>query len=210
MKQAVIDAVNQGKLPASRIEEAARRVLTLKAKHGLLSWKPLDPATAKDRIDSSDHQITINDIYLRTVAIGDDQNKLLPLTPGSHKVGILFPGVFPSIQRECSAIDPALTGFAYTLSPSAEQLAAAHRFGVDNDLVVIFTYNLSDYPGQVAMVNNIPTAKTIVIALQSPYDLEHGIHPAAYLASFNPTPGAFKAVCAILYGKQPVQGIWHD
>src|SRR5258706_2039077 len=210
MKQAVIDAVNQGKLSASRIEEAARRILLLKAKHSLLTWIPLDPAGAKQRIDLEEHQATVDDIYLRTVAIADDPNKLLPLAASTHKVAIIYPGVFPSIQRGCSAIDSTLSGFAYTLSPSVDQIASAHTLGAASDFVVIFTYNISDYPGQAALVNSVPADKTIVVALQSPYDLEQNIHPAAYLTSFNPMPGAFVADCAILYGKRLAQGVWHN
>lgn len=210
MKQAIIDAVNSGKLSASRVEEAVRRILTLKAQHGLLSWTALDPATAAQRIDVAAHQATVNDIYLRTVAIASDPNKVIPITPGTKKVALIFPGVFPSIQRECAALDPSVTGFAYTLSPTNEQIATAHTLSTNADYVVIFTYNLGRYSGQATMVNSVPDDKLVVVALQSPYDFDSGIHPSTYVVSFNAVPGAFIADCAILFGKQPVEGIWHN
>jgi beta-N-acetylhexosaminidase len=210
MKQAIIDAVNGGKISASRVEEAVRRILTLKANHGLLTWTPLDPATADQRINMAAHQEIVNNIYLRTAAIGSDPNKLLPITPGSKKVAIIYPGVFPSIQRECAALDPSVTGFAYTIGPTNEQIATAHTLSTKNDYVVIFTYNLGDHAGQIALVNSVPPDKAIVVALQSPYDFGQDIHPAAYIVSFNAVPGAFVADCAVLYGKQTAQGVWHN
>jgi len=208
MKQAILDAVKNGQLSESRIEEAVRRILMLKAKHNLLAWAPLDPATASERLNLEKHSWLVNEIYMDTVSIAQDESKLLPLIPGGQKVALVYPGAFPSIKRECLSIDKSATGLAYNLNATLTDQAAAHTISLGADLVIIFTYDIEDYPTQAFLVNNVSPEKTIVVALQSPYDLETGIKPAAYVTAFNPYLPAFRAACAILYGKRPAIGKW--
>jgi hypothetical protein len=206
MKQAVLEAATRGDLSISRIDEAARRVLTLKARHGLLTWTPLDPATAAQRVNVPAHQAQLDDIYMDTVSVVQDTPHRLPLTPGAQKVALIYPGAYPSIYRECSSIDKPVSSVAYTLNATLGDQAAARTVSYGADLVVVFTYDIEDHLTQSLMVNNVPPDKLIVIALQSPYDIEHGIQPATYVTGFNAYPPSFKAVCAVLYGQHPVVG----
>ncbi len=208
MKQAILDAVKRGELSEAQIEEAARRVLTLKARHSLLHWSPLDPFNADKRVASSDHQPTVDAIYLNTIAIAQDTSKHLPLTPTDQKVAVIFPGVYPAVQRECAAIDKPYKALAYTLSPTLDEQAAARSMARDADVVLIFTFNIDDYPPQAALVNTVPPEKAVVVALQNPYDIERAIHPGGYVVAFNSYPSTFKAVCAVLYGKHAAVGHW--
>ncbi len=208
MKQAILDAVKRGDISEARIEESARRVLALKAKHGLLNWSPLDPAKANQRVNSAAHQPIVDQIYLNTITFAQDAYKRLPLTPGGQKVAVIFPGAYPSVQRECAAIDKPIHSFAYSLSPTVEEQASARTTARDADVVIIFTYNIGEYPAQAALVNVVLPEKAIVVSLQNPFDIERGIQPGAYVAAFNSYPSALKAACAVLYGKHPAVGRW--
>jgi beta-N-acetylhexosaminidase len=205
MKQAIIDAVNRGDISQARIEEAVRRVLTLKAQYGLLTWKPLRPDQADQRVKAAVHQKLVDQIYLDTVQILRDSNNLLPLKSGPKKVALIYPGIFPSIQRECTALGTATTTLAYTLNPTGDQQATVRRIAASVDVVVIFTYNIVENPNQTTLVNRVPPGKAIVVALQDPYDIEYGIEPSAYVAAYNSYPSAFKAACAVLYGVEADQ-----
>ncbi|MEP7285961.1 MAG: glycoside hydrolase family 3 protein [Chloroflexota bacterium] len=208
MKQAILDAVQRGDLPEARINEAVQRILMLKAKHGLLAWAALNPVDAVQRVDIIAHQPMIEQIYLDTISIVHDPLHYLPLTPGARKVAVIYPGIFPSLLRSCSDIDTPAAVLSYTLAPTLTEQAAARSVSQKADVTLIFTYDIDDYPAQAYMVNNVPANKTIVIALQSPYDLQHGIQPSTYVAAFNAYPSAFKAVCAVLYGNHPAVGKW--
>jgi hypothetical protein len=120
----------------------------------------------------------------------------------------VYPGIYPSVQRECSSYDSPISVLSYSLNASIQQQAAAHALSTQADYVLVFTYELGSYPGQVALVNSIPPEKAIVVSLQNPYDIERGIQPAAYVAAFNASVGSITAVCAVLYGKQPAIGKW--
>src|SRR5581483_5635963 len=192
MKRAVLDAVQRGELSEARVEEAVRRVLMLKARHGLLTWSALDPGSADQRVNVQAHQPLVDAIYLDTIAIAQDNAGRLPLNPANQRIAVIFPGVYPAVQRECAAIE----------QQSARTVAR------NADVVLIFTFNIGDYPGQADLVNTVPPEKAVVVSLQSPYDIEQGIQPAAYVTAFNSYPPAFKAVCAVLYGKHPAVGRW--
>ncbi|MCC7451324.1 MAG: hypothetical protein IT324_28200 [Anaerolineae bacterium] len=208
MKRAIIDAVKRGDIAESRIEDSVRRILALKAKHNLLDWSPLDPAKASQRVNSAAHQPIVDQIYLNTITIAQDSYKHLPLTPGAQKVAVIFPGAYPSVQRECTAIDKPFRSLAYSLAPTIEEQAFARTTARDADVAIIFTYNIGEYPSQAKLVNTVPPEKAIVVSLQNPFDIERGIQPGAYVAAFNSYPAALKAVCAVLYGKHPAVGRW--
>jgi hypothetical protein len=178
----------------------------LKAKYGLLDWSPLDPAQAAQRVNTAAHQTMLESIYLDTVAISYDFVGFLPLKPGEKKVAVVFPGVYPGVERECSAISPGDKALAYSLNPTDAELVSVRQMAREADVVVTFTYNIDEYPRQAQLVNNIPPEKSVVIALQSPYDFEWGIQPGAYMVAFNPYPPAFRAACAVLYGQHQAVG----
>lgn len=208
MKRAVLDAVQRGELSEARVEEAVRRVLMLKARHGLLTWSALDPGSADQRVNVQAHQPLVDAIYLDTIAIAQDNAGRLPLNPANQRIAVIFPGVYPAVQRECAAIAPPAVSFAYTLNPTDIEQQSARTVARNADVVLIFTFNIGDYPGQADLVNTVPPEKAVVVSLQSPYDIEQGIQPAAYVTAFNSYPPAFKAVCAVLYGKHPAVGRW--
>jgi beta-N-acetylhexosaminidase len=206
MKQAIINAVGSGAISAAQIEASARRVLRLKAKYGLLDWSPLDPAAAAQRVNMAAHQTMLESIYLDTVAISYDFVGFLPLKPGEKKVAVVFPGVYPGVERACSAISPGNMALAYSLNPTDAEMISVRQMAREADVVVLFTYNIDEYPRQAQLVNNVPSEKSVVIALQSPYDFEWGIQPGAYIVAFNPYPPAFRAACAVLYGQHKAVG----
>lgn len=208
MKQAVINAVNNGELPMQRIDEAARRILLLKAKYALLKWEPLDADTALDRVNQINHQPIVDAIYQDTVAIARDTAHVLPITPGVKTVGLVYPGTMQSILSACQALDPALTAYAYALDPAGYEVSNIHSLAKSVNIVIIFTYNISEHPRQADLVNAVPPNQAIVVALQSPYDIEQGIQPAGYVTAFNNVPAVHAAVCAVLYGKHPALGRW--
>ncbi|MFW5692098.1 MAG: glycoside hydrolase family 3 protein, partial [Chloroflexota bacterium] len=98
--QAIIDAVRSGDIPEERITASARRVLLLKARLGALDWTPLDPATARDRIDVPGTLPLIQTMFEAGVTIAFDNAERIPLRD-EQQVGIIYPGQRISINRVC-------------------------------------------------------------------------------------------------------------
>ena len=208
MKRAVLEAVQDGRLPRAQIDESVRRILRLKAKYGLLTWQPLDDLTAAQRVQSATHRAALESIYLRTVAVVRQAPDLLPLDPQRQKIGLIYPGVYSSLPNVCGVYGVPTRRLAYSLTPTDGEIAIAREIDAQVDVAVIFTFNLDEYPRQARLVNTFTPRKTVVVALQSPYDALQGIQPAAYVTVFNPYPEAFRAACAVLYGAFPPKGVF--
>lgn len=201
MKAAIMTAVNKGEISEARLNESVGRILRLKAKYNLLEWRILDPLTAVKRTNATAHQEALDRLYLDTVAIGYDFAEMIPLNGATQKIGFAYPRTLSILKQSCGAISPLENALAYNVTPSSEDVDAIGKMAEIDDVVVIFTLNIDQNPLQSTLVGAVPGKKTIVVALQNPYDFERGIGPAAYIAAFNPVPSAFRAVCAILYGK---------
>ncbi len=207
MRNAVIDAVRRGDISQTRIDQAVTRLLNLKAKHGLLNWTPLDVNSAGQRIKAESHQTAINGIYQNTITIARDTAHLLPIDPAASGVVIIFPGIYPSTQRLCATHNPKMKSLAYSQAPTNEEIASARTLTRDAKVVIAFTYDAVYQPKQQALVRALPPEKTVVVALQNPYDYTTFPDVAGYVASYMPVPGAFTAVCDVLFGAHPAVGV---
>ncbi|MCS6872277.1 MAG: glycoside hydrolase family 3 protein [Anaerolineae bacterium] len=205
MKRAIIDAVLSGAIPSAQIDDSVRRILRLKAKYGLLAWQPLDALTASERAQVTAHSAALESIYLRTISVVRP-TALLPLDPSRQKIGLIYPGAYSSLPNVCGIYGAPTRRLAYSLTPTDGELAIAREINAQVDVAVIFTFNLDEYPRQASLVNTFAPQKTVVVALQSPYDALQGIQPAGYVTVFNPYPAAMRAACAVLYGAFPPKG----
>ncbi len=206
MKRALLEAVLSGAIPRAQIDESVRRILRLKAKYGLLTWQALDELSATERVQSAAHRAVLESIYLRTVTVVRPAPALLPLDPQRLKIGLIYPGVYSSLPNVCGVYGAPTRRLAYSLVPTEDELAIAREINAQVDVAVVFSFNIDEYPLQARLVNTFAPQKTVVVALQSPYDALQGIQPAGYVTLFNPYPEAFRAACAVLYGAFPSKG----
>lgn len=205
MKRAILEAVRRGDIQPAQIDDSVRRILRLKARYGLLTWQPLDELTAVERVQSTAHRAALEAIYLRTISVIRPTD-LIPLDPSRQRISLIYPGVYSSLPNICSVYGAPTRRLAYSLTPTDDELAIAREIDAQVDVAVIFTFNIDEYPRQARLVNAFSPPKTIVVALQSPYDALHGIEPAGYVTVFNPYPEALRAACAVLYGAFPPTG----
>lgn len=207
MRNAVLDAVKRGDIAQSRIDEAVTRLLTLKSEHGLLTWQPLDWNTAAQRVNAEAHRTAINAIYENTITVARDTAHLLPVSPTASNVVIIFPGIYPSTQRICATHNPKAKSLAYSQAPTNDEINSAHTLSRDAGVVVVFTYDAVYQPQQQVLVHALPPEKTVVVALQNPYDYTTFPDVAGYVLSYMPVAGAFTAACDVLFGAHPAVGV---
>src|SRR5690606_22545654 len=75
---AVVDAVRQGEITESRIDESVRRILTAKARFGVLDWSPLTVENVAARVGVDDHQALIEEMFMSGATVVYDRHRLLP------------------------------------------------------------------------------------------------------------------------------------
>jgi beta-N-acetylhexosaminidase len=203
--QAIVDAVRRGEISESRIDESVERITRLKDRLDLFDWQPLDPATARDRIDLEGTAPLIDALFEAGVTIAFDDNDLLPVSD-SNRVGIVYPGQRISINRECGALREEVQFVAVSDFPDQAQIDAAVTLAGQVDVVLVFTRNITESPSYQTLINALPSEKTVAVALRSPYDLTTYPDVAGYVLTYGPQPPAIPAVCGVLFGALPARG----
>lgn len=206
MYQNMLNAVHSGTLSEARIDEAASRVLTLKAQHGLLTWTALDVSAAADRINVDAHRNLLQPAFANAITVARNNHGLLPVQPGGNTI-ILYPGIYPATQRLCATHDPRASSFSFSQTPTSDEIGTAAKLAQLADRVIIFTYNAVDEPAQQALVRALPSDRTIAVALDNPYDFTTFPNVGGYVLSYTPTPDAFAAVCNVVYGSYTAVGV---
>ncbi len=215
---AIHAALRDGTLPIERIQNAAERVLQLKAR--TLSWDA--PSSGNLAIVGKEaHQRLRDDAYARSATLVRDTNKLLPLrlqaeqrllllflqpTIFSGAVDTEFPGhaLIEHVQQRHPHVD-TLTITVRTIQVDAAKLQQA----VDGaDLVIVVTANANQDSYQGPIVQQIlHMGKPVIgIAAYNPYDLLAFPELGTYLAIYEYTQPAFAAVARVLFGEVQAQG----
>jgi beta-N-acetylhexosaminidase len=206
MYQALLDAVRNGTIPQARIDEAVSRILTLKARHGLLTWKALDVTTAGQRVNADAHFSTLQAAFAHQITVARDDTHLLPIG-FNRRVVLAYPGIYPGVALACGAHDSSLQSYSFTQAPGAAEIANINKLAQNADVTLVFTYDAIDQPQQQALVKVLPLNKTVVIALHNPYDYTTFPKVTSYVLSYTPTQAAFVAVCDVLYGAATAVGV---
>lgn len=205
--ETVAAAVRDGRIPESRIDESARRILEAKAQYGLMNWQPLDVATTANRMRSENHAEAVADLFRAGVTVASDQSELVPVDT-SGRVAIIFLATRYQIRDACLPYtDPELTQWVgISDSPGQDEISWAVSAAQNADTAIVFTQNAISNPAQQALVNALPQDKTIAVALWSPYDWQTYPNVSSYIATYSPARPAVPAVCDILFGEAPARG----
>ena len=131
-----------------------------------------------------------------------DPNGLVPL---QGTVGIVYPGTQPSLWTACNRRE-GVKPLAINVSPNGQDISGAVWLAGQVDHIVVFTVDAETSPEQEALVATLPPEKTIVVALQSPYDVLVMPDIAAYLVTYSPLKPAYDAACGVLFGDYPAIG----
>lgn len=203
---AVVAAVDAGEIPLSRIEDSTRRILRTKAQYGVLDWTPLDPASAPDRLNRAAHEQLINEILGAAVTLAYDPTNRLPIAV-DQRVALIYPATSPNIAGRCESYHPDLRLIGVSLGPTEEEIAWSLSAAEWADTVIIFTADAHRNAALQTLVRALPPDKTVVVALRSPYDLNHFPSVAAYLLTYSPQLAGVEAACRIMFGAQPSTGV---
>jgi beta-N-acetylhexosaminidase len=206
--------VHSGRIPASRILDAAQRVARLKA--WLAAQSPADPAW----LGHPDHRAWSASMGRDALTLLRDDTGLLPLDRTARIAAIEF---FHSWQFQMAAERPTATSLDRALAgrfpnssvlvvpgnqPTTEDYTAA-RAAVDAaDIVLLGTRGANRFPAQADFVATVLGwgKPTIAVALADPYDsLAYPAAPTT-LAAYGADPTMLNALGAVLAGEETARG----
>ena len=219
--RAVVAAVNGGRIPRSRIEQSATRLLAAKIRVGLMKKKLVDLDAISDALDVPDTAQRAQRISDQAVTLVKNENNLLPLDRQSHPCMIVMREVRVSttglrLAQEVQTRAPAASVIVVDSSlPLAALEATVGDTGNCSALIVETSITGSDSRTSMTLAGDlgpfvehltdgpIPVA---LVSLGSPYVIAAFPKSAAYLATFSPTVPSEVSAAKALFGDIPIQG----
>ncbi len=195
--------VQSGAIPATRLDAAVRRVLTAKARYGLLAPAPVDVDAAAQAVGTAAHRALAREAAARGITLLRDTGGLLPLVPDAPLLVVETPAA-SGLGRALSA-----THIAVKDNPDRADIQGVLSMARDGRVVLLATADAARYPGQAALVRALLEAEAplIVVAVREPYDLLAFSDVGTYLASYGANPPALVGLAAVLRGELPFSGI---
>jgi beta-glucosidase len=87
----LIELVQEGKVPVSRIDDAVRRILTVKQEMGLFDDTRIDPSLT-DTVGSKGHRMIAREAVRQSLVLLSNKNNLLPLSKHAHRIHVAGSG----------------------------------------------------------------------------------------------------------------------
>jgi beta-N-acetylhexosaminidase len=211
---AVISAVQSGRITTDRIDQSVRRILAVKWARGLVG-----PGAALVNTDLIDaivgapvHLATAQAISDRTTTLITDSARLIPVGHVAGRAilvtgrGTTTTGAMAEALRGRGAV---VTVVETGTQPTPTQVAQAVNAGVGKDLVVDITYNASTYPEQQALANQLALARLplVVLATGTPYDIAYLTGIRTYVASYSSRPVALESATRVITGQNAATGL---
>ena len=220
----LVSAVKDGTIPAARVEEAVLRILGLKASLGLHRKKAEGtllppPDKADSLLGCAEHSSWRDECFESTVTLVKDTQKLLPVSPETHRRVLL-------VQSDPIAIfGPApelpfrrlLEEAGFEVTPMTEDILP-ERGSFD---LVIYLLNSSKYFGKGiyfadwpslhkgtmrSMFRTWDTIPTMMISLSNPYHLFDAPLVKTYINAYSPTAEVQREIISLITGKKEFRG----
>ncbi len=215
--QALIEAVESGRISETRINESVERILNLKKKRKMDEWKMLD-ISGEVKIGTEEDKRVIVALSEKSITLVKDHSQL-PLQ--QKKTYVIWTenrtssGVDEVIEQS-ETLGKILNEFIHfveedriSVFPSNNEINHVIHKSKEFDQVIFVTYNATFSEGQTNMVKEIAkreNTRLIVVAARNPYDLLQFPEVKTYITCYENRPLAMKSLAKVLVGKNHAQG----
>jgi beta-N-acetylhexosaminidase len=211
---ALTAAVEQGEISRQRLDESVRRVLTTKARYGLLGGAPRSSAATLADVGSQESGMHARRLAAAAITIVKDEGGWLPLPTAAQPLIVELSGAFnpasgviaPVVAHKLSQ---ALGGEPLVLpADPGESYVRQVLERARGRVTIVATAEAGKYPGQVLLVRVLHEAgvRLIVAAVGGPYDLMYFPEVSAYVACYGANPPTVDALADVLTGRLPGRG----
>jgi beta-N-acetylhexosaminidase len=215
----IVAAVESGRIPRARIDEAARRVLTAKAAAGLHRGGRVDPAAVAAAVGTDAHREIARRVAERSLTLARDRTGAVPLRAGARVLHVSYDDRAGTagdvLQRELAAggisaeqvrVGPSTP--AATFDALRERAAAADVVVASVAIAPLQYRALGIAGGLPAFVEALAASgkPVIAVSLGSPYLLDNFPSVPAYLLAWDTGAPAESAAARALLGAIPITG----
>ncbi len=217
---ALVEAARAGRISRERIDSSVRRVLTAKARFGIL--KPRVADAELSGVGSAVNRALALEVARKAVTVVQNDYGIIPydvrrgrnvlvVTPdvknltmvedaGSHGCGL---------TKAVRAVIPEASHICISQFPSDEETAKAVDSAVGRDLVIVGTYNSHLYPQQAALVRRVAKVgvPVVVVGMRNPYDVKDFLDVGTYIAAYGFRDCSMQAVTEVIFGSLKPSGV---
>ena len=211
VQRALLDAVANGRLPQERLDQAVRRVLEHKARHGLFTRQLPTVEEARGALAKSDRRV-LQEVAERAITVVKNDGAVVPLrkkseAPPKVVAAAPFSAFLRGLQRGVSARIIALPSAPtkiQTAKDSERVIEAAREEGAE---VVVIGLQTGDHIAIVKAVQRaLPAVKVVVVSFGSPWLINAFPDVDAYLCAFGWRDDSAAAAAAVVVGQKPARG----
>ncbi|HEY0155521.1 MAG TPA: glycoside hydrolase family 3 N-terminal domain-containing protein [Longimicrobium sp.] len=217
---AIVRAVESGRIPRARIDDAARRVLAAKAVVGLQRGARVDAGQVAARVGTAAHRDVARQVAERSIVLERDERRLLPLRRGMRVLHVTYtrsgrgPGgatlqsglVAGGVVAEHVRVSPGTP--AATFARLRERARAADLLLVSAEVAPLQYAALGVGGGFAPFVQSAASSgiPTVVVSLGSPYLRSAFPAVGTYVLAWGPTGVSESAAARALTGEEPFRG----
>lgn len=217
---AVVGAVQSGRISAARIDASVRRILELKLRTGAIARPIVSLEDLRDSVATPAHWATSNAIAQRAITLLRDSASLVPIAKTSSVMVLTYAADGEIIAGSNFVAEVRAQGGrvrSARLSPHANdaELDSLVRDaqGVDRVIVYSFTRTLEGegrlaIPAQIAafMARLSATGKLVVVAGGNPYQLRQIPQISTYMVTYGRGEALERAAARAVFGATPITG----
>ena len=205
VRDALLAAVESGRIPDWRLDQAVRRVLVAKATRGLFSRPVLPMKEALDELARADRHV-VEEIAERAITVVKNDDDVLPLTADKR---VVIASTEPLFSDVLAKKLPHARVLPLSLGPTRERANAdaqrLREMAKDADVVVIALENL-DHKAVVERARTSPRTRLVVVSFGSPYLVRKLPDVDAYVCAFGWRDESERAAAEVLLSERPAPG----
>jgi len=217
---AVVRAVESGRLASSRIDVSVRRILELKLRTGAVSRPIVSLDALRDAVATPAHLASANAIAQRAITLLRDSASLVPVTRTSSVMILTYAADAEMVAGTAFTSEVRAQGVRVRhvrLSPHANdvELDSLVRDTDRVDRVIVYTYTRTlEGEGRLAIPSQIAafigklavSGKLIVVAGGNPYQVRQVSQIPTYMVTFGRGEALERAAARALFGSAPISG----
>ena len=211
-RDALLAAIKSGELPMTRVDEAVRRVLSVKARRGILGDAAASgAAAARASVGNPHHKKVAREIARRAITLVWNRGDALPCSPSAAPRLV----VMSSSDDFLAELRGVRSGSVEIHLPNKPDAAARARVSATAlrlvskaDRFVITVANAEQAALARAVADAVGTKVPVVgVALGAPYLLDDAPRIAAHVCSYSSRPDSLRAVSRVLAGLEQAGGV---
>lgn len=217
---AILAAVKNGEISEETINTCVLRILKAKESAGLFENRYADSEKAKQIVGSEEHQKLLFRLAEKSISVL--REKYLPLKPNDgQKITVISTEpqkiaaamdekqCVDMLEKEIRAIHKNTNGMVVKLDPDAEDIQAAAALAQKSDVIVLGVCSAIIFTEQVKLYQTLTALgkPVIVVAMESPYDIELIPDCENYIATYGAARDWMKVASMRMFGQTNINAI---